>query len=233
MLGNKRGSTRSQRHPHETSFDKSGQSVRLVRVILAFGLYQFATFSPTCCVRRGRVLRRPSPCVSGFFPTYEEGHAMRGRNQIRYRGRGNPWHGRRSSSPAAFAQDANRDHWAAPRTKKIERSRRHGLPRVPAELDGRKAGLRWDSPTRFSPKTSASSGHEPRRVVQPHPGITITRETSGEGLNIAIRGLGTNFTRVLLNRRAGSASHRPVARFAEHQPRSRPRPCSRRNCSRS
>jgi TonB-dependent receptor len=31
------------------------------------------------------------------------------------------------------------------------------------------------------------------------PGITITREISGEGLNIAIRGLGTNFTRVLLN----------------------------------
>ena len=31
------------------------------------------------------------------------------------------------------------------------------------------------------------------------PGITITRETSGEGINIAIRGLGTNFTRVLLN----------------------------------
>uniref|UniRef100_UPI00262054AD TonB-dependent receptor n=1 Tax=Asticcacaulis sp. TaxID=1872648 RepID=UPI00262054AD len=31
------------------------------------------------------------------------------------------------------------------------------------------------------------------------PGITINREVSGEGLNIAIRGLGTNFTRVLLN----------------------------------
>ncbi|HWK51405.1 MAG TPA: TonB-dependent receptor, partial [Steroidobacter sp.] len=31
------------------------------------------------------------------------------------------------------------------------------------------------------------------------PGITINRETSGEGLNIAIRGLGTNFTKVLLN----------------------------------
>ena len=31
------------------------------------------------------------------------------------------------------------------------------------------------------------------------PGITISRETSGEGLNIAIRGLGTNFTKVLLN----------------------------------
>jgi TonB-dependent receptor len=31
------------------------------------------------------------------------------------------------------------------------------------------------------------------------PGITITREISGEGLNVAIRGLGTNFTRVLLN----------------------------------
>src|SRR5690606_34450176 len=31
------------------------------------------------------------------------------------------------------------------------------------------------------------------------PGITISRETSGEGLNVAIRGLGTNFTKVLLN----------------------------------
>lgn len=31
------------------------------------------------------------------------------------------------------------------------------------------------------------------------PGVTINRETSGEGLNIAIRGLGTDFTKVLLN----------------------------------
>ncbi|MFV3130394.1 TonB-dependent receptor [Niveispirillum sp. KHB5.9] len=31
------------------------------------------------------------------------------------------------------------------------------------------------------------------------PGITISREVSGEGLSIAIRGLGTNFTKVLLN----------------------------------
>ncbi len=31
------------------------------------------------------------------------------------------------------------------------------------------------------------------------PGVTITREISGEGLNITIRGLGTNFTKVLLN----------------------------------
>jgi TonB-dependent receptor len=31
------------------------------------------------------------------------------------------------------------------------------------------------------------------------PGITIVREINGEGLNVAIRGLGTNFTRVLLN----------------------------------
>ena len=31
------------------------------------------------------------------------------------------------------------------------------------------------------------------------PGVTISREITGEGLNVAIRGLGTNFTRVLLN----------------------------------
>ncbi len=31
------------------------------------------------------------------------------------------------------------------------------------------------------------------------PGVTIVRETSGDGLNVAIRGLGTNFTRVTLN----------------------------------
>ena len=31
------------------------------------------------------------------------------------------------------------------------------------------------------------------------PGITISREITGEGLNVAIRGLNTNFTRVLLN----------------------------------
>ncbi|MES2452931.1 MAG: TonB-dependent receptor [Pseudomonadota bacterium] len=31
------------------------------------------------------------------------------------------------------------------------------------------------------------------------PGIQISRETTGEGLNIAIRGLGTNFTKILLN----------------------------------
>ncbi|AJP71986.1 TonB-dependent receptor [Sphingomonas hengshuiensis] len=31
------------------------------------------------------------------------------------------------------------------------------------------------------------------------PGVTISREVTGEGANVAIRGLGTNFTRVLLN----------------------------------
>jgi TonB-dependent receptor len=31
------------------------------------------------------------------------------------------------------------------------------------------------------------------------PGVTLTREVDGEGLNISIRGLGTNFTKILLN----------------------------------
>ena len=30
-------------------------------------------------------------------------------------------------------------------------------------------------------------------------GVTISREISGEGLNVTIRGLGTNFTKILLN----------------------------------
>jgi hypothetical protein len=54
--------------------------------------------------------------------------------------------------------------------------------------------------------------------------VTITREISGDGLNVAIRGLGTNFTRV-------PAQQAPIAdrldrphRQPEHQPRGRPRP---------
>ena len=56
------------------------------------------------------------------------------------------------------------------------------------------------SPTRSSPRTSASSPTPTSpRSFNRIPGITITREITGEGLNVAIRGLGTNFTRVLLN----------------------------------
>jgi outer membrane receptor for ferrienterochelin and colicin len=64
------------------------------------------------------------------------------------------------------------------------------------------------------------------------PGITITRETSGEGLNIAIRGLGTNFTRVLLNDApvAIASTGRTDARTPIAKSIST---CSRRNCSRS
>jgi outer membrane receptor for ferrienterochelin and colicin len=47
------------------------------------------------------------------------------------------------------------------------------------------------------------------------PGITISREITGDGLNVAIRGLGNNFTRVLLN-------NAPVAIAST---------CSRPNCS--
>lgn len=44
------------------------------------------------------------------------------------------------------------------------------------------------------------------------PGITITRETSGEGLNIAIRGLGTNFTRSISARRIRFLAPHPRVR---------------------
>src|SRR6218665_680468 len=38
------------------------------------------------------------------------------------------------------------------------------------------------------------------------PGVTIAREVTGEGLNVTIRGLGTNFTRVLLNGAPGAVA---------------------------
>src|ERR1041384_5190338 len=31
------------------------------------------------------------------------------------------------------------------------------------------------------------------------PGVTILRDSTGEGVNVSIRGLGTNFTKILLN----------------------------------
>ena len=49
------------------------------------------------------------------------------------------------------------------------------------------------------------------------PGITIARETSGEGLNIAIRGLGTNFTKVLLNGAPVAVAAGRAHRRVDHQ----------------
>ena len=56
------------------------------------------------------------------------------------------------------------------------------------------------------------------------PGITITREITGEGLNIAIRGLGTNFTHRSPQRRAGRHRFDRPHRRPEYQPRSGSRP---------
>ena len=64
------------------------------------------------------------------------------------------------------------------------------------------------------------------------PGITITREITGEGLNVAIRGLNTNFTRVLLNN-APVAIASTGQDDARPEPRSRPRHVPDRSCSRS
>ena len=63
------------------------------------------------------------------------------------------------------------------------------------------------------------------------PGIQISREISGEGTTVAIRGLNTNFTRVLLNNApvaVASAPQEGPARTARCR-----WTCSRRNCSRS
>ena len=54
------------------------------------------------------------------------------------------------------------------------------------------------------------------------PGVTILRDSDGEGVNVPIRGLGTNFTKILLNGAQIAVASTGADRPAEQQPRSRP-----------
>ena len=103
----------------------------------------------------------------------------------------------------------------------------HRHPREPAELHRGQArghrlhgfdlcrGHRQVSRLRTSPSRSTAS-----------PASRSPARSSGEGLNIAIRGLGTNFTRVLLNNAPVAVASTGRTDCAEHQPRSRPGPVS-------
>ena len=128
---------------------------------------------------------------------------------------------------AAGAEPGRRGIQSTPR-----RSRKSSSPAIRAsleELDRRQARSRPASPTRSSPRTSAS--FPIRNIAESFnriPGITITREITGEGLNIAIRGLGTNFTRVLLNSAPVAVASTGRTDAPEHQSRGRPRPVSDR-----
>ena len=64
------------------------------------------------------------------------------------------------------------------------------------------------------------------------PGVQISREITGEGLNVAIRGLNTNFTRVLLNNAPVAIASTGAGRL-QRQSRSATSTCSRPSCSRS
>ncbi len=55
------------------------------------------------------------------------------------------------------------------------------------------------------------------------PGVIMTREVNGEGLNIAIRGLGTNFTKTVLNGAQIAVASSGRADSQNHESRSRPR----------
>ena len=94
---------------------------------------------------------------------------------------------------AAAAQDAAEEsrrwrRWSSPATGRAWRA----PPRPSASPPV--------SPIRSSPRTSASFPDlNIAESLNRIPGIQITREINGEGLNIAIRGLGSNFTKMLLN----------------------------------
>jgi len=100
--------------------------------------------------------------------------------------------------PAAFAQDANATAAATPGEEIDEvvvtgfRASLQSSTNAKRESVGFSDSIFAEDIGKFPDTNLAESFN---RI----PGITITRETSGEGLNIAIRGLGTNFTRVLLN----------------------------------
>jgi TonB-dependent receptor len=100
--------------------------------------------------------------------------------------------------PAAFGQDANATASATPNEEIDEvvvtgfRASLQSSTNAKRESVGFSDSIFAEDIGKFPDTNLAESFN---RI----PGITITRETSGEGLNIAIRGLGTNFTRVLLN----------------------------------
>jgi TonB-dependent receptor len=100
------------------------------------------------------------------------------------------------ASPAAFAQDANTTAAAGEEIGEVVvtgfRASLQSSTDAKRESVGFTDAIFAEDIGKFPDTNLAESFN---RI----PGITITREISGEGLNIAIRGLGTNFTRVLLN----------------------------------
>src|SRR3954467_13727497 len=102
------------------------------------------------------------------------------------------------AAPAAFAQDANATA-SNTQGEEVEEVVVTGFRRSLAESTEAKRSSVGFTDSIFAEDIGKFPDTNLAESFNRIPGITITRETSGEGLNIAIRGLGTNFTRVLLN----------------------------------
>jgi TonB-dependent receptor len=102
-------------------------------------------------------------------------------------------------SPSVFAQDAAAAPATKPQGQELEEVVVSGFRRSLTDSTDAKKNSVGFTDSIFAEDMGKFPDTNLAESFNRIPGITITRETSGEGLNIAIRGLGTNFTRVLLN----------------------------------
>jgi TonB-dependent receptor len=100
--------------------------------------------------------------------------------------------------PASFAQDANATASSA-KGEEVEEVVVTGFRRSLAESTEAKRNSVGFTDSIFTEDIGKFPDTNLAESFNRIPGITITREITGEGLNVAIRGLNTNFTRVLLN----------------------------------
>jgi hypothetical protein len=132
-----------------------------------------------------------------------------------------------SSDGAWSLFGANAAHWSYQRSDPTSRrgGRGHRLPQEPDPRPPTPSA----SPSAFTDSIFAEDiGKFPdtnlAESLNRIPGVQLTREITGEGLNIAIRGLGTNFTKILLNGNQIAVASSGAHRLAEPEPRGRPRP---------
>ncbi len=102
-------------------------------------------------------------------------------------------------SPSAYAQDANATSASNSAGEEIDEVVVTGFRRSLTESTDAKRNSVGFVDSIFTEDIGKFPDTNLAESFNRIPGITISREITGEGLNVAIRGLNTNFTRVLLN----------------------------------